>query len=77
MKLVEQWREYQLALAKHGDTSYTSDLLYDLMRGLRISLLQSEKLEFALEHLHRAAWPDAARRPARLHIGELECSILE
>ena len=77
MKLVELWRDYQLALAQHGDTEYTHALLFDLLTAIRVSLLQPEKLEFVFERLHERAWPDAARRPPRLHIGELECSILE
>ena len=77
MKLVEPWRDYQRALAQHGDTQYTHDLLFDLLDAIRVSLLQPEKLDFVFERLHREAWPDAAHRPPRMHIGELECSILE
>ena len=77
MKVVELWRDYQLALAKYGDTEYTHGLLFDLLKAICVSLLQPAKLEFVFERLHDRAWLDAARHPPRLHIGELECSILE
>ena len=38
--------------------------------------LDNEGFEAALERLHRAAWPVAARRPARLHTGQLQ-GVLE
>jgi hypothetical protein len=34
MKLVELWRDYQLALAEHGDTEYTHALLFDLLTAI-------------------------------------------
>ena len=75
-KLLTLWRDYQTQLAKHGDVPHTRELFFAVADAVGISLLEPERLERRLEELHSAAWPDAARRPARLHTGDLT-GILE
>ena len=70
------WREYQHTLAQHGVSRHAIDLGFRLMHALGVTLIEPDHIEMAFERLHRAAYPDASTRPARLHSGERE-SILE
>jgi hypothetical protein len=73
---IAQYREWQLALRDFGDTPYTADLFHQLAPQLEICpWIEVEEFEAALERLHRAAWPVAARRPPRM-TGEI-ADILE
>jgi hypothetical protein len=69
---IEIYREWQRARSLYGDTHYAADLFFELCKRIESDpFLDREGFEAVMERLHRAAWPDAKGRPARLAGGDL------
>ena len=71
-KQIERYLPWQDALARYGVTDYANDLFWQLCRLIEVDpFLDSERFAAVLESLHRAAFPLASTRPARLTGGDL------
>jgi hypothetical protein len=74
---VEIYRDWQCALARHGDTHVAAEFLSELAHAIETNpWCDVEGFQAVLERLHRVAFPDAATRPHRLSGGE-DCDVLE
>jgi hypothetical protein len=74
--VVDLYRSWQDALARHGDGPYAADLFHELAQHIECNVyLDKEGFQSVLEQLHAAAFPTNAQ--PRLVGAEADADILE